>query len=324
MPHPDPDLDPVLVELVRDGVVESRHRGRVLVLDASGAVSLALGDVQALVLPRSASKPVQATAMHGLGLELEGELLALAAASHSGEPRHLDGVRRILASVGLSEDDLTCPAAWPLDEQVRLAYARRGLEPAPVAMNCSGKHAAMLATCRANGFSLDGILRPEHPLQQAVTATIEQLADERVRHVGTDGCGAPLHGLSLLGVARMYRTMALAPAGAPAAAVLGAMRAHPTWVSGTTREEARLMAVFPGLVLKLGAEGVFAGVLPDGRSFALKVSDGATRAASVLMAGVLTAMGLAHPLLHEVANPPVLGGGAVVGELRPLGGLPRC
>ena len=156
------------------------------------------------MLPRSCNKPIQALGMLEAGLSLEGELLALACASHSGEPFHVEGVRRILASAGSAEDALQTPPDWPLDDEAREELIRRGESKAPVLMNCSGKHAAMLATCVANGWPTDTYLDVDHPLQQAIAATFARLTGEPVDHVAVDGCGAPLLSTSLIGLARAF------------------------------------------------------------------------------------------------------------------------
>jgi len=314
--RPAPPGPPVLVEVVRDGFVESRHRGDLVALNADGGIAFAVGEPEMLLLPRSANKPLQAAALLRCGLDLSGELLALAAASHSGEPFHLEGVQRILAAAGLTVDALACPPDWPFDELERLAYARRGLEPAPVAMNCSGKHAAMLATCVANGWPVTGYLDPTHPVQVAVREEVERLSGEVVAHIGVDGCGAPLFGITLHGLALCYRRLALSEPGSPEHAVVAAIQAFPEWTSGTTRDEAELLRALPGLVAKVGAEAVYAAAFSDGRAVALKIEDGGQRARPVAMAAALRRLGVEHRVLDAHEHPPVRGGGLPVGELR--------
>src|SRR5919112_98935 len=158
----------VVAEIVRSGFVEGHHYGSVVALDAAGDVDWAVGAVDVPVLPRSSNKPVQALGMVRLGLDLPPELLALACASHSGEPFHVDGARRILASAGLDESALRTPPDYPLDDAAREEVIRAGGVKAPVLMNCSGKHAAMLATCVANGWDTASYLDPQHPLQQGI------------------------------------------------------------------------------------------------------------------------------------------------------------
>ena len=306
----------VLVEVVRSGFVEGHHRGSVVALGRDGAPVLSVGDVDLPVFPRSSNKPLQAVAMLEAGLDLDGELLALATASHSGEPFHLDGALRILAAAGLDESDLKTPAEYPVEEAERLAYAAAGGLPRPLAMNCSGKHAAMLATCVRNGWATDSYLEPDHPLQRAIAGTVERLAGERIAAVGTDGCGAPLFALTLTGLARAFARIATAPDGTPEHRVATAIRRHPDWVGGTRRDVTQLLAGIPGLVAKDGAEGVYAAALPDGRAAALKIEDGAARARPPVLVAALRALGVQAPVLDTLAEAPVHGGGRPVGAVR--------
>jgi L-asparaginase II len=250
------------------------------------------------------------------GLDLDGELLALACASHSGEAFHLDGVRRILAAAGLAEGALQTPPEYPVDEAEKLSYAAAGGGPTPLAMNCSGKHAAMLATCVANGWPTSTYPDPDHPLQRGLRATVERLAGEPVAAVGVDGCGAPLFALTLTGLARAFAAIATAPAGTPEHRVATAIRAHPEWLGGTRRDVTRLIAGVPGLIAKDGAEGVYAAALPDGRVAALKVDDGGQRARPPVMVAALRALGVGAPVLDELAEAALLGGGEPVGAVR--------
>jgi len=205
-----------LAAIVRSGFVEGYHHGRLVVLAADGSVDYAVGDVDGVFLPRSSNKPMQAAAMVEQGLDSAGETLALAAASHAGEPFHIEGVRRILAGAGLGEGMLRCPPAWPLAEEAKLSLIRAGAgSPARIMMNCSGKHASMLVTCVRSTWATDDYVSPEHPLQRAVRATVSRLAGEPVGFVAVDGCGAPLFGVSLAGLARAVRACVLAAVGSP-------------------------------------------------------------------------------------------------------------
>jgi L-asparaginase II len=310
---------PVLVDVVRSGFVESRHRGSVVGLAADGSVAFAIGDADAPVLPRSSNKPMQAVAMLRAGLELDGRLLALACASHSGEPFHLEGVREILATAGLDETSLQTPPDYPVDEEEKLAYVADGGRPSPLHMNCSGKHAAMLATCVRNGWPTTSYREAGHPLQRAVRAAIEDLAGETVAVTGVDGCGAPVFGISLTGLARAFRALAVASSGTAEQRVAEAIRGHPTWLGGTRRDVTHLVEGVPGLIAKDGAEGVYAASMPDGRSVALKVEDGSQRARPCVMAAALTRLGVDEPVLAKTASTPVLGGGHPVGDLHFVG-----
>ncbi len=311
----------MLAEVIRSGFAESRHRGSLLVLGADGAPLLSAGQVAQPMFPRSANKPLQAAALLRAGLDLDGKLLALAAASHSGEDFHVAGVREILTRAGLTESALRCPPALPMDEQSQRDVLRRGGGPDRVHMNCSGKHAAMLACCVAAGWPVDSYLDPAHPVQAAIRRTLEELSGEHIQAVGVDGCGAPLFALSLTGVARALRVLVTAPAGTAERRVADAMRAHPDWTSGTRRPERALMAAVPGLLVKSGAEGVEGLALADGRAAAFKLDDGASRARPPVTVALLRWLGVAGgpgaaAALDQVAHVPVLGGEREVGVVR--------
>ncbi|MFE5083393.1 asparaginase [Streptomyces mirabilis] len=306
-----------VAHLVRGGVVEGIHYGSVVVLAADGGVDLQIGDIEAAFYPRSALKPVQAVAMLRAGLPLDGELLSLAAASHSGEERHLAGTRRILELAAVTEDDLRNVPDLPYDPVVRDVWIREWRLPSRLAQNCSGKHAAMLMTARLNGWSLDDYLDPGHPLQQAIAEIVEDLTGQAIAQVTVDGCGAPLFSVSLHGLARAAARITTAPAGTPEARVADAMREHAEMASGSGRDVAALMRAVPGLLTKDGFEGVQMAALPDGRAVAVKIADGADRARGPVAAAALARAGVAPALLAEFGSVPLLGGGAVVGGLRP-------
>jgi L-asparaginase II len=312
----------VVAEVVRSGFVEGHHYGSMVALEADGSVAYAAGEVTAQILPRSCNKPLQALGMVKAGLELEPRLLALACASHSGEPFHVDGVRRILAGAGLSEADLQTPPDYPLDDAARDEVIRAGGAKAPVLMNCSGKHAAMLATCVRNGWPTATYREPDHPLQQAIAATFAETTGEPVEHVAVDGCGAPLLSTSLTGLARAFGRLATA-SGGPERLVADAIRAHPEYVSGTRRDECALLRAVPGAIGKAGAESCYAIAFADGRALALKADDGAPRARPVVMAGLLRRLGwdegegVDTAAVRRTGHAPLLGGGVEVGEIRP-------
>lgn len=304
----------VLAEVVRSGMVESRHRGAVVRIDSAGEVVWSLDDPGTVVFPRSANKPIQALGMLRAGLPLDGRLLALASASHSGEPFHLEGVREILALAGLDESALQTPASYPLDPKVHADYIRAGGTRAPICMDCSGKHAAMLLTCVTNGWPIDSYLSAEHPLQVMITQTFTELTQEPPPVVGVDGCGAPLPATSLVQLARAVGRIAAGATGTHEARLATAMKAHPEYVSGTNRAELALVRAFPELLVKSGAESVYVVARPDGEAFAVKIEDGGERPLYVVMARALELAGLSAPLLVE--RPQVLGGGVPVGEVR--------
>ncbi|MFD7541046.1 asparaginase [Streptomyces sp. NPDC059819] len=309
-------IPPVLAEVVRSGFVEGHHRGSLVVLAADGSVEFSLGDPAAPVFPRSSNKPMQAAAVLRAGLELSGERLAIAAASHSGEGFHLDLVRKMLAEHGLAPDDLQTPPDLPLDPAEAEAYLAAGHVRERLTMNCSGKHAAMLAACKLNGWDQGTYLDPGHPLQRLVLESVESAAGERVASVGTDGCGAPLMAISLTGLARAFRTFATADAGTVEGRVAEAMRAHPEYVAGTRRPDTWLMREVPGTLSKMGAEAVQAVALADGRALAFKVDDGAIRALGPILARALRQLGIEGPVVDRIGRAPLLGGAAEVGEIR--------
>ncbi|MFE9597024.1 asparaginase [Streptomyces hokutonensis] len=304
---------PVLAEVVRSGFVESRHRGSLVILAPDGSVELSLGATTTPIFPRSSSKPMQAVGVLRTGLDLTGERLALAAASHSGELFHRDLVRQLLAEHGLDAGQLQCPPDLPLDPVEQETYLASGAVRDRIAMNCSGKHTAMLAASALRGWPLESYLDPDHPLQKLIHRVVEEVAGEPVTAVGTDGCGAPLLAITLTGLARAYRSFVLAAPDTPERRVADAMRAHPEYVAGTRRPDTLLMRAVPGLLSKMGAEAVQAAALPDGRAVAFKVEDGAGRALGPVLRRALDLMGVRVPEFGRVA---VLGGGREVGEIR--------
>ncbi|GCB52359.1 hypothetical protein SNL152K_9715 [Streptomyces sp. NL15-2K] len=310
-----------VAHLIRGGLIEGLHYGSVVVLDADGQVRLQLGDIEAAFYPRSALKPVQAVAMVRAGFPLDGDLLSLTAASHSGEERHLAGARRILELAGLTEDHLRNVPDLPFDPIVRDDWIREGRLPSRIAQNCSGKHAAMLYTCKLNGWSLDDYLDPGHPLQQAIAEIVEDLTGQRIAQVTVDGCGAPLFSVSLHGLARAAARITTAAPGTPEARVADAMREHAEMASGSGRDVAALMRAVPGLLAKDGFEGVQVAALADGRAVAVKIADGANRARVPVAAAALARAGVDPAALAEFAGEPLLGGGAPVGCVRPVRAL---
>ncbi|MFE7271371.1 asparaginase [Streptomyces sp. NPDC057623] len=310
-----------VAHLIRDEMIEGIHYGSVVVLGADGDVRFQLGDIEAAFYPRSALKPVQAVAMARAGLPLDGELLSLTAASHSGEERHLAGARRILELAALTEDHLRNVPDMPYDPVVRDAWVREGRLPSRLAQNCSGKHAAMLYTCVLNGWSLEDYLDPAHPLQQAIAEIVEDLTGQRIARVTVDGCGAPLFSVSLHGLARAAARITSAVPGTPEFRVADAMREHAEMASGSGRDVAALMRAVPGLLAKDGFEGVQVAALPDGRAVAVKIADGANRARVPVAAAALARAGVDPGLLTEFQGEALLGGGRAVGCVRPVRSL---
>jgi L-asparaginase II len=304
-----------LAEYSRSGLVEGAHHGAVVVLSSIGDVEYAAGDVGAPMYPRSANKPMQAAGLVELGLDVSASWLALVGASHSGEPFHVEGVTSLLASAGLTPDDLQNTPHLPLHEASARAAIRRGEVESSLAADCSGKHAGMLVTCVVNRWSTHDYLTAQHPLQVHLRDTLARLAGEPVRHDGVDGCGAPLWSLSLVGLARSFAAGTTADAATPQRRIADAMRAYPLNVGGTDRDVTRFMESVPGLLAKEGAEGVYAAALPDGRAVALKIAGGSYPAAQVVLAAALVRAGVDASLVEPLATVPVLGHGEAVGEL---------
>ena len=308
-----------LVEVVRSGLVECVHRGHVVVLGPHGAIVTTRGDAGAPMFPRSSNKPLQAVGLLEAGFVGTEDQLALAAASHSGEPEHIAVVRTMLVDAGVEATELRCPPDLPLDETARRAVLASGQEPQRILMNCSGKHAAMLSTCAGNGWPREGYLDPDHRVQRALARAASELAGESIGTIGVDGCGAPLFALSLTALARAFLRLVSADYG-PAYDVAVAMRARPDLVAGTGRSATRLMSGIPGLLAKDGAEGVWAAAVPGVGAVAVQIDDGAMRAADRVVVAALRRLGLDADVLDELATAAVLGGGARVGEIRMISG----
>jgi L-asparaginase II len=303
----------------RSGVDESVHWGAVVCLDPDGAIDAAIGDPQVVIYPRSSNKPMQAVAMVRAGLDLPPDLLALVCASHDGTPTHLAAAQRILATAGLDESALGNTADLPLDPAAAEQVLRAGGARTALQMNCSGKHSGMVATCVRNGWEHDTgrYLDTDHPLQQAITSVLADLASEPIAHIGVDGCGAPAHMLSLVGLARAFRAIATAAPGTAEQAVYAAMTAHPEMVGGMRRDVTTFMRHVPGLMAKDGAEGVMAAALPDGRAIALKIADGASRARPAVLVAALERLGVPFDSeLAELVAEPIRGHGRPVGSVR--------
>ena len=311
-----PQHAPLAVQ-TRDGVVESVHYGSAVALAADGRVLLAAGEPLAPFYPRSALKPLQAVAMVRAGLDLPDELLALAAASHSGAATHRDGARRILALHGLTPGDLENSADLPYGARECAEWLGDGGQPTQLAQNCSGKHAAMAATCVINGWPVQGYLDPAHPLQQLVARTVVDLTGEESQRTTTDGCGTPLFALTLRGMARAFGRLAAGDeSGSAEAAVARAIRRYPEMVAGEDRDVTALMRLIPGVVAKDGFEGVQLVGLPDGRAVAVKISDGGDRARMPVTVQLLAALDVDTSSVAHLASAPVLGGGRPVGLLQ--------
>ncbi len=291
--------DPVLVEVTRGSLVESRHRGALAIADADGATVLAVGDVARPVFPRSAVKALQALALVESGAAdryaLGDEELALACASHSGEPAHVEGVVRMLAKAGLDVSALCCGTHWPVSQPAAFTLARMGA-PSALHNNCSGKHAGFLCLACAMGVDYVGYWRPEHVVQRKVHAVLEDVTGAVLSQDcrAVDGCSVPTWAVPLQNLARAFAKFGtghgLASARARAAARLRAACAQEPWyVAGTGRFCTEIMRILGARIyVKTGAEGVFCGTLPQlGFGIAIKCDDGAGRAAEAIMAAVI-------------------------------------
>jgi L-asparaginase II len=310
---------PVVAEVVRNGFVESVHHGSVVALAPDGSVLWSLGDVRTAMFPRSSSKPLQAVGMLRCGLGAvtsDPELLAVVAASHSGTPYHVGLVERLLEAGGRSRADLDNTPALPYDESAAQALLRAGGGPDRLHQNCSGKHAGMVVTAAHNGWPVADYRSPEHPLQRVILETLADLSGDAATAVAVDGCGAPLASMSLIGLARAFARLVQADDGTPQRAVADAMRAFPEAVGGSGRTVTAVMRSVPGLLAKDGAEGVYAAALPDGTSVALKVADGAARAAGPVLVEALRRLGVDGDQLDAVPASLVMGAGSPVGEVR--------
>lgn len=309
-----------LVEVVRSGFRECVHRGSVVIIGPDGEPTFEAGSVHTPIFPRSTNKPLQALTLLKLGFDpVDADELAIAGASHFGEPEHIRLVERLLDRYGFTENELACPPDLPADETTRAGVIHRGEGPAKRYMNCSGKHAAMLATCRVNGWPTAGYTDPGHPLQRAITDQVIAVTGEPETDLGIDGCGLPIVPVALINLARAFSTLATAPPGTPERRIADVLRDRPWVISGTNGPDLLTMRAVPGLVCKIGADGVHAGALPDGRAFAYKIDDGADRARMPLTMAILQRMGVAWSAeLAELAAPAVLGGGHRVGVIRAI------
>ncbi|MCE0458557.1 asparaginase [Curtobacterium flaccumfaciens] len=308
-----------LAVLERSGFEESRHVGAGVVVDATGTVIDSVGDVTASIYPRSTMKPFQALAVRRAGALFSDEELVLTTASHAGTAAHQALALHMLESFDHVEADLGCPPDMPFDR----GTARTMDGPRRLAMNCSGKHAGMLAACRVNGWDEATYLDIEHPLQQRVRSVVEEYTHETVDLVGTDGCGAPVFPLTLTGLARGFAGV-VARADDDSAALTDAVLAHPWAIDGVGRANTVTIERLQVLA-KLGAEGVMVMGLPGGAAVAVKVLDGSQRAGTLAALallernGLVASDGVADVL--EATGERVLGGGVPVGTVRVGAGL---
>ena len=324
------------MEIRRGGRVESVVRADGVVVDSAGRLVAWFGNPHRETYWRSSAKPFQAVPLVLSGAAAQFDLdvrdVAIAAASHSGEPRHFTRVERLLQRGGLTAADLACGADWPKHAPTADAMRRAGLEPSPLHHNCSGKHAGMLLTAAARGVATTGYVEPDHPVQQEIRQVVAQFTGVPAGDLatGVDGCGVPTFYLPLSRMAwayaRLYDGRGLADDQAAAGQMVAeAMRTHPELVSGEGRLEARLAEATDGRVMsKGGAEGLYCGALPErGWGVAVKVDDGGTRARRSLVAAVLSLL----PVLAEEARMRLAAlavesipnyAGRTIGEMMPI------
>lgn len=332
---------PILVEATRGPLVESRHRGHVALVDAEGGVVLRFGDIETPVMPRSAVKPLQALPLVESGAAdafgLGDAEIALACASHRGEPVHVACVTSWLRRVGLGVDDLECGAHLPGNEAAARVLIRHDQAPSAVHNNCSGKHAGFLTTARHLGEPTKGYIAPAHPVQRRVAAMLGEMTgtDASAAAYGIDGCGIPTIALPLrawaMGLARLADAGRLGSARAAAATrILAAMSGEPFMVSGSNSMTTMLMeAAGARLVVKPGAEGVYAAILRErGLGLMIKMEDGAARGADLALAALVQRLGLLDEAAQEklacFLDPPLANhAGRIVGRLQPAAALAR-
>lgn len=302
------DLAP-LATLTRGGLNESFHHGLAVLVDPTGQVLESHGNIQKPMYPRSALKPVQALVMRELGLDLSGVELVLSMASHLGTQAHIDAVDQILSQFSLSRSDLLCPRAFAGNPKARA----QSNEMSRVAMNCSGKHASFLATCKLNGWDLKTYLDPSHPLQLKMLEKTEELAGEKVAKVTTDGCGAPLFAISTLGLAKAMSGFSKQGEG-----LVSAAKENPWAIGDAGGADSQFLE--QGFMAKIGAEGVFVVSTDSHHAVAVKIADGNLRAAPAIALELLRKHHLigddSYQELHASVYPKVLGGDMSIGALK--------
>ncbi|MGO4618516.1 asparaginase [Ensifer sp. 2YAB10] len=303
--------NPVLVEVTRGNLVESRHRGFVIAVDGDGKTVFSLGDTDSAVFPRSACKAMQALPLMESGAAdaygFGNRELALACSSHSGEPEHVELAAKMLAAAGRDVSALECGAHWSSDQKTLIAQARSLDAPTALHNNCSGKHSGFICACCHSGTDVKGYVGYDHPLQREIRGTMESLTGAILAkdNCGVDGCSIPTYAVPLKGLAHGFAKMAtgagLEPERARASKrLIEACMAEPFFVAGTKRACTRLMKTAPGRIFaKTGAEGVFCAAIPEkGIAIALKCEDGTTRAAEAMVIATLARFFRDEPDLH--------------------------
>jgi L-asparaginase II len=307
----------VLAEQVRSGLVETVHQGSVAIVEAGGALVASSGDINRPFFFRSSAKPFQAAVSQSCGADLVPEELAVACASHDGEPVHAALAEQILQRAGLTEDHLQCPPSWPLREAATHRLIRRGAAaPRRIWHNCSGKHAAMLAATVASGWDVASYRDPGHPLQRRIAAFVAEVAGP-VTPLGIDGCGVPVFATTARQMALAFSRLATAPG---LASIFRAMHSYPALVSGVSNTDAAI-ATHLHAVAKRGAAGVMGVAVHGGYGLAVKVWDGSAVVAGMTAIAALDQLGAlsstARDRLQSLARPDVRGGGRKVGSFEP-------
>lgn len=311
-----------LGRVIRTGVEEATHLGSIVVADEHGSVIASAGDPDRVAFARSSMKPLQAAVSLGsIDEDLSDAEVAVMCGSHNGEGVHIETVEGILRRAELGFSALQCPPALPLDPEA----ARAVSGPRPELHNCSGKHAGMLLASVRKGFDLDSYREPTHPIQQAILDAVSVATGAAPVTVGIDGCGIPVHAFPLVALAGMYarlaRPMNLGALATEAERALSSMVAEPYLVAGRDRVCTRVMQAVPGVMVKVGAEGLLCAALLDrGLGIAIKVEDGSGRPWGPCLVRTLQLLGALNPedeaSLEGLAHLPVLGGGRPVGEIR--------
>jgi L-asparaginase II len=326
------NINPVVVDIFRSTAVESRHRGAVVAVDASGDTIFELGNIDALVFPRSSLKPFQAIPLVESGaaahFSLTDRELALACASHNAEPVHQQVLAEWMQRAGLNSEQLECGAALPYDETTARDHLRAGGEPAKHLHNCSGKHTGMLTLAKFLNLPADGYSLLEHPTQQLWIDVLSELSEVDIKNMpwDRDGCGLPAFALPLRALALAFSKFSRKgnvneKRFAAMNTISNAMRKHPDMVAGRSRCCTATMEATDMLLVKTGAEGVFGGVcLSRGIGFALKIDDGATRAADAALGALLLATGIlddsGYEAMEQVYQPAIKNSqGVVVGKV---------
>jgi len=308
-----------LAVVSRNGVDESVHFGALVALNTDGSVAFSVGDPDIEIFPRSSTKPFQALAMVRSGLSLDAQHLALVCASHNGEQIHQRIATEILATVGLDENALLNTHDYPLHVDSAHQAIRDGKAKTSLQMNCSGKHAGMLATCVINGWSTTDYLAQDHPLQQSITDTLTEVTGMTPPAIGVDGCGAPAHVVGLTYLAQGLRSIATGHAGDAGRQVFAAMSHYPHLIGGKGRHVTGIVGAIPGLCAKDGAESVYVAAMNDGRAVALKMSDGSGRATATVLLAALAKLDVDISGVPTYVDEVVLGHGEQVGRVRAVG-----